>query len=139
MYKLRAMHVLFVCLHNAGRSQMSEALFDRATAGRHQARSAGTTPAESVHPAVIAVMNEIGIDLAARTPRLLTRELAQWADVVVTMGCGDQCPFVPGARYIDWDLPDPAGRPIDEVRDTRDEIDHRVQALIVELDTAATR
>jgi arsenate reductase (thioredoxin) len=139
MYKLRAMHVLFVCLHKAGRSQMSEALFDRATAGRHQARSAGTTPAESVHPAVIAVMNEIGIDLAARTPRLLTRELAQWADVVVTMGCGDQCPFVPGARYIDWDLPDPAGRPIDEVRDTRDEIDHRVQALIVELDTAATR
>jgi arsenate reductase len=138
MYKLRAVHVLFVCLHNAGRSQMSEALFDRAAAGRHQARSAGTTPAESVHPAVVVVMNEIGIDLSARIPRLLTRELAQWADVVVTMGCGDQCPFVPGARYIDWELPDPAGRPIDEVRDTRDEIDRRVQALIVELDTAAS-
>ncbi len=139
MDKLRAVHVLFVCLHNAGRSQMSEALFDRATAGRHQARSAGTTPAESVHPAVVVVMNEIGIDLSARTPQLLTRELAQWADVVVTMGCGDQCPFVPGVRYIDWELPDPAGRPIEEVRDTRDEIDRRVHALIVELDTTASR
>jgi arsenate reductase len=139
MDKLRAVHVLFVCLHNAGRSQMSEALFDRAAAGRHQTRSAGTTPADSVHPAVVVVMNEIGIDLSARTPQLLTRELAQWADVVVTMGCGDQCPFVPGARYIDWELPDPAGRPIEEVRDTRDEIDRRVHALIVELDTTANR
>jgi arsenate reductase (thioredoxin) len=132
-------HVLFVCLHNAGRSQMSEALFDRAAAGRHQARSAGTTPAESVHPAVIAVMNELGIDLSARIPQLLTRELAEWADVVVTMGCGDQCPFVPGARYIDWELPDPARRPIDEVRDTRDEIDRRVQRLLAELDTGTSR
>jgi arsenate reductase len=139
MYKLRAVHVLFVCLHNAGRSQMSEALFDRAAAGRHQTRSAGTTPAESVHPAVVAVMNEIGIDLSARIPQLLTRELAEWADVVVTMGCGDQCPFVPGARYIDWELPDPAGRPIDEVRDTRDEIDRHVQGLLAELDTTASR
>jgi len=132
-------HVLFVCLHNAGRSQMSQALFDRAAAGRHQTRSAGTTPAEAVHPAVLAVMNEIGIDLSTRTPQLLTRELAEWADVVVTMGCGDQCPFVPGARYIDWELPDPAGRPTEEVRDTRDEIDRRVQVLLAELDTAASR
>jgi arsenate reductase (thioredoxin) len=132
-------HVLFVCLHNAGRSQMSQALFDRAAAGRHQTRSAGTTPAEAVHPAVLAVMNEIGIDLSTRTPQLLTRELAEWADVVVTMGCGDQCPFVPGARYIDWELPDPAGRPTEEVRDTRDEIDRRVQRLLAELDTATSR
>ena len=84
-------------------------------------------------------MNEIGIDLSGRVPQLLTRELAEWADVVVTMGCGDQCPFVPGVRYIDWELPDPAGRPIDEVRDTRDEIDRRVQRLLAELDTAASR
>jgi arsenate reductase len=139
MYKLHAVHVLFVCLHNAGRSQMSEALFDRAAAGRHQTRSAGTTPAESVHPAVVAVMNEIGIDLSTRTPQLLTRELAEWADVVVTMGCGDQCPFVPGARYIDWELLDPAGRPTEEVRDTRDEIERRVQGLLAELDTTASR
>ena len=133
------MHVLFVCLHNAGRSQMSQALFDRAAGRRHQIRSAGTTPGESVHPAVVAVMNEIGIDLSARIPQLLTRELAEWADVVVTMGCGDQCPFVPGARYIDWELPDPAGRPIDEVRGIRDEIDRRVQGLLAELDAAASR
>ena len=84
-------------------------------------------------------MNEIGIDLSARISQLLTRELSQWADVVVTMGCGDQCPFVPGVRYLDWELPDPARRPIEEVRDTRDEIDHRVHALIVELDTTASR
>jgi arsenate reductase (thioredoxin) len=132
-------HVLFVCLHNAGRSQMSQALFDRAAAGRHQTRSAGTTPAQAVHPAVLAVMNEIGIDLSTRIPQLLTPELAEWADVVVTMGCGDQCPFVPGARYIDWELPDPAGRPTEEVRDTRDEIDRRVQRLLTELDAATSR
>ena len=84
-------------------------------------------------------MNELGIDLSARVPQLLTRELAQWADVVVTMGCGDQCPFVPGVRYIDWELPDPARRPIEEVRDTRDEIDRRVQGLLAELDSAASR
>jgi arsenate reductase (thioredoxin) len=131
--------VLFVCLHNAGRSQMSQALFDRAAAGSHQTRSAGTTPAQAVHPAVLAVMNEIGIDLSTRIPQLLTPELAEWADVVVTMGCGDQCPFVPGARYIDWELPDPAGRPTEEVRDTRDEIDRRVQRLLTELDAATSR
>src|ERR1039457_3363643 len=105
--------VLFVCLHNAGRSQMSQALFERAADGRHEARSAGTTPGDRVHPAVVAAMDELGLDLSGRTPQLLTRELAEWADVVVTMGCGDECPFVPGVRYVDWELPDPAGRPIE--------------------------
>jgi arsenate reductase (thioredoxin) len=125
---------LFVCLHNAGRSQISQALFERAADGRHAARSAGTTPAEHVHPEVVAVMRELGIDLAGRRPRLLTRELAEQADVVVTMGCGDACPYIPGKRYIDWDLPDPSGRPIAEVRATRDEIARRVDHLIDELD-----
>ncbi len=126
--------VLFVCLHNAGRSQMSQALFERASAGRHSAVSAGTTPAEHVHPEVVPVMNELGIDLADRRPQLLTRELAEQADVVVTMGCGDQCPYVPGKRYLDWELPDPKGRPIEEVRATRDEIDRRIRELLDELD-----
>ena len=125
--------VLFVCLHNAGRSQMSEALFERAAAGRHHALSAGTTPGERVHPEVVEVMRELGIDLADRTPRLLTGELAERADVVVTMGCGDECPFIPGKRYIDWDLPDPKGRPIAEVRATRDDIAALVSALVVDL------
>ena len=112
--------VLFVCLHNAGRSQMSQALFERAAAGRHTALSAGTTPAEHVHPEVVEVMNELGIDLSDRKPELLTRELAEQADMVMTMGCGDACPYIPGKRYIDWDLPDPKGRPTrGEVRATR--------------------
>src|SRR5437868_13568237 len=98
---------LFVCLHNAGRSQMSAALFGRAAGGRHQALSAGTTPGDRVHPEVVEVMRELGIDLAGRQPRLLTRELAEQADVVVTMGCGDSCPYIPGKRYVDWDLTDP--------------------------------
>jgi protein-tyrosine-phosphatase len=126
--------VLFVCLHNAGRSQMSQALFEQAAGDRHTAASAGTTPGERVHPEVVEVMRELGIDLADRRPQLLTRELAEHADVVVTMGCGDQCPYIPGKRYIDWDLPDPKGRPIDEVRATRDDIAQRVQALAAELD-----
>jgi protein-tyrosine-phosphatase len=126
--------VLFVCLHNAGRSQMSAALFERAAAGRHTAMSAGTTPAERVHPEVVEVMRELDIDLVDRRPRLLTRELAEQADVVVTMGCGDECPFIPGKRYLDWDLPDPAGRPPGEVRGTRDEIARRVRDLVAELD-----
>ena len=126
-------HVLFVCLHNAGRSQMSRALFDRAAAGAHEARSAGTTPAGHVHPEVVEVMDELRIDLRDQTPKLLTREMAEWADVVVTMGCGDECPFVPGVRYLDWDLDDPHGRDVDAVRVTRDEIDRRVRALIDEL------
>ena len=126
-------HVLFVCLHNAGRSQMSQALFERAGDGRHTAASAGTTPAQRVHPEVVEVMRELGIDLADRRPQLLTRELADEADVVVTMGCGDECPFIPGKRYIDWELQDPKGRPVDEVRATRDEIARRVQQLLTEL------
>ena len=126
---------LFVCLHNAGRSQMSAALFEREADGRHHAISAGTTPAEHVHPEVVEVMRELGIDLAERRPQLLTRELAEQADVVVTMGCGDACPYVPGKRYIDWDLADPAGRPLAEVRETRDEIASRVKALVRELDS----
>jgi arsenate reductase (thioredoxin) len=127
-------NVLFVCLQNAGRSQMSRALFERAAAGRHQSRSAGTTPAERVHPEVLTVMQEQGIDLSDRTPQLLTRELANWADVVVTMGCGDQCPFIPGTRYIDWELQDPARKPLAEVRATRDEIADRILDLLSELD-----
>jgi arsenate reductase (thioredoxin) len=126
--------VLFVCLHNAGRSQMSAALFERAAEGRHGAASAGTAPAKRIHPEVLEVMAEIGIDLSDRTPRELTRELAEAADVVVTMGCGDECPYVPGRRYIDWELPDPAGRPLEEVRATRDEIARRVGELVGELD-----
>jgi arsenate reductase (thioredoxin) len=126
--------VLFVCLHNAGRSQMSAALFERAAAGRHRALSAGTTPADRVHPEVVDVMRELGIDLADRTPRKLTNELAAQADVIVTMGCGDECPYIPGKRYVDWDLQDPKGRPVDEVRATRDDIAARVRALVDELD-----
>jgi arsenate reductase (thioredoxin) len=125
--------VLFVCLHNAGRSQMSAALLEREAAGRHTALSAGTTPEQHVHPEVVEVMRELDIDLSERTPRLLTRELAEQADLVVTMGCGDQCPFIPGKRYLDWDLPDPKGRPLTEVRTTRDRIARQVRALIDEL------
>jgi arsenate reductase len=128
------MNVLFVCLHNAGRSQMSAALFERAAKGRHHADSAGTTPGEHVHPEVVDVMREIGIDLAGATPRRLSTELAEHADVVVTMGCGDACPFIPGKRYIDWNLPDPKGRPLDEVRALRDDIERRVAELARELD-----
>jgi arsenate reductase (thioredoxin) len=125
---------LFVCLHNAGRSQMSQALFERAAEGRHRALSAGTTPADHVHPEVVEAMRELGIELADREPKLLTRELAEQADVVVTMGCGDECPYIPGRRYVDWDLEDPKGRPLDEVRATRDDIDRRVRQLVKELD-----
>ena len=129
-------HVLFVCLHNAGRSQMSAALFEQAAEGRHEASSAGTTPGEHVHPEVVEVMRERGVDLSARTPRKLTRELAQRADVVVTMGCGDECPYIPGRRYLDWELEDPKGRSVEEVRATREEIARRVSALVEELDAA---
>ena len=125
--------VLFVCLHNAGRSQMSKALFDRAAGSSHRAESAGTQPGERVHPEVVEVMNEIGIDVSGEVPKRLSRDQAEWADVVVTMGCGDECPYIPGKRYIDWDLEDPKGRPLDEVRRTRDEISKRVDALIAEL------
>src|SRR5438094_6627638 len=127
--------VLFVCLHNAGRSQMSRALFDQAAGGRHRALSAGSVadPDGRVHPEVVEVMREVGVDLAGIRPVRLTRALAEQADVVVTMGCGDACPYIPGKRYIDWDLPDPKGRPADEVRATRDEIARRVAQLLTEL------
>lgn len=125
---------LFVCLHNAGRSQMSAALLERASDGRHTALSAGTTPAERVHPEVLEAMREIDVDLSGRVPRKLTADLADRADVIVTMGCGDECPYIPGKRYVDWDLPDPKGRPIEEVRAIRDEIAARTRLLLAELD-----
>ncbi|HYF26211.1 MAG TPA: arsenate reductase ArsC [Baekduia sp.] len=127
---------LFVCLHNAGRSQMSAALFERAAGGRHRALSAGSVadPGGRVHPEVVEVMRELGVDLAARRPVRLSRELAEQADVVVTMGCGDACPYIPGKRYLEWELDDPKGRPVDEVRATRDEIARRVEELVAELD-----
>jgi len=122
--------VLFVCLHNAGRSQMSRALFERAAAGRHEAESAGTAPAERVHPEVVEVMRELDVDVGGQTPKKLTREMAERADVVVTMGCGDECPYIPGKRYLDWDLPDPKGLPVEQVRAVRDDIATRVGELI---------
>jgi protein-tyrosine-phosphatase len=113
---------------------MSEALFQRAADGRHEAHSAGTTPADRVHAGVVTVMREVDIDLSARTPRMLTTELAQWADVVITMGCGDACPVIPGKRYIDWDLPDPKDMRIDQVRALRNDISTRVIELMESLD-----
>jgi len=115
---------------------MSQALFELTATGRHTASSAGTTPAEHIHPEVVEVMGELGIDLSERQPQLLTSELAEQADVLVTMGCGDACPYIPGKRYLDWDLPDPKDRPLAEVRATRDEIAQRVRALVDELDAA---
>lgn len=128
--------VLFVCVQNAGRSQMSEALFKLAAEGRHQAASAGTAPAGQVHPEVVEAMREAGVDLGDRVPRRLTDGLARWADAIVTMGCGDECPYIPGKRYIDWELSDPRDLPL-EVRELRDEIEARVDALIGELDAGA--
>jgi arsenate reductase (thioredoxin) len=130
-------NALFVCLHNAGRSQMSEALFERAAGGRHAGRSAGTTPGERVHPEVVEAMAELGIDLGAHVPKPLQAADAEWADVVVTMGCGDECPYIPGRRYLDWDLPDPKDQPLEIVRATREEIAARVEALVAELDREA--
>ena len=126
-------NVLFVCLHNAGRSQISQALFERAAEGAHEARSAGTRPGDRVHPEVVEVMREVGIDLSSRTPQRLTDELTGWADVVVTMGCGDTCPYFPGKRYEDWVLTDPAGQSLDVVRAVRDDIRARIEKLADEL------
>jgi protein-tyrosine-phosphatase len=127
--------VLFVCIHNAGRSQMAAALLTRYAGDRIVVRSAGTTPADSVNPVVVAAMNEIGIDLRANgaTPKKLTDAAVQASDVVITMGCGDECPFYPGKVYLDWELDDPAGKTLEEVRPIRDEIDRRVQDLVVQL------
>jgi len=125
-------NVLFVCVQNAGRSQIAEALFRAKANGAHESRSAGSEPAEHVHPNVATVMPE----LAGRVPRKLERADAEWADVVVTMGCGDACPFIPGKRYVDWALDDPAGRSIEETQRIRDEIDRRVGRLLVQLQSA---
>ncbi len=127
------MNVLFVCVQNAGRSQIAEALFTRAAGGAHAARSVGSAPAERVHPNVVAAMRELGIDLDGRVPQKLDRADAEWADVVVTMGCGDACPYVPGKRYLDWELPDPAGRDLARTRVIRDEVAARVDRLLEEL------
>ncbi|WP_344265942.1 arsenate reductase ArsC [Actinomadura napierensis] len=125
--------VLFVCVHNAGRSQMAAALLDHHAAGRVRVRSAGSAPADAITPAVAEVMAELGLDLAGQVPKPLTGEAVQAADVVITMGCGDACPVFPGKRYLDWQLPDPAGRPAEQIRPIRDEIDVRVRALLAEL------
>jgi arsenate reductase len=129
--------VLFLCVHNAGRSQMAAALMERHAGDRVRVRSAGSEPGERINPAVADAMAEIGIDVAGRTPRRLTDEDGLRADVIVTMGCGDACPVYPGKRYLDWEVPDPAGRSLDEVRPIRDEIDRRVRALLDELVAAA--
>jgi protein-tyrosine-phosphatase len=117
---------LFVCVHNAGRSQMSAAFWERLGG---PARSAGSEPAERVHPEVVAAMHEVGLDVSDRRPHLLDREDAAWAEIVVTMGCGDACPYVPGRRYVDWELDDPAGQGLEAVRAIRDEIERRVTEL----------
>ncbi|GAA1883448.1 arsenate reductase ArsC [Lapillicoccus jejuensis] len=125
--------VLFVCVHNAGRSQMAAALLEHHAEGRVQVRSAGSTPADEVNPAVVEVMGELGIDLTTEVPKRLTDGAVHGADVVITMGCGDACPIYPGKRYLDWALDDPAGLPVDRVRPIRDEIDRRVRDLLAEL------
>jgi len=125
--------VLFVCVHNAGRSQMAAGLLDHHAQGRVRVRSAGSAPADEINPAVITVMDEVGVDLSKEFPKPLTTEAVQAADVVITMGCGDACPIFPGKRYLDWELPDPSGRPVAEVRPIRDEIDTRVRELLAEL------
>ena len=129
--------VLFVCIHNAGRSQMAAALLDHHGAGRVRVRSAGSEPAENVNPAVVQAMGELGVDLSKEFPKPLTDDAVQAADVVITMGCGDACPFYPGKRYLDWELADPAGKSVDEVRPVRDEIDRRVRELLAELTAPA--
>jgi arsenate reductase (thioredoxin) len=125
--------VLFVCVHNAGRSQMAAALLNRLAGDRIEVRSAGTEPADQINPAAIAAMAELGIDIATATPKILTSDAVQTSDVVITMGCGDACPYFPGVSYRDWKLPDPAGQPLATVRAIRDNIADRVQALISEL------
>lgn len=126
--------VLFLCIHNAGRSQMALGWFERLAAGRARAGSGGSEPAASVNPMAVAVMAEVGIDITHETPRRWDDEMLSGADVVVTMGCGDTCPVVPGKRYEDWPLEDPAGKDLDTVRRIRDEIEEHVEALLSELD-----
>ncbi|KAB1643176.1 arsenate reductase ArsC [Gulosibacter chungangensis] len=125
--------VLFVCVHNAGRSQMAAGWLRHLAGDRIEVRSAGSMPAEQINPVAVAAMHEVGIDITAEQPKILTTDAVQDSDVVVTMGCGDACPFFPGTRYEDWKLDDPAGQGIDAVRLIRDEIKARVEALITEL------
>ncbi len=129
--------VLFVCTHNAGRSQMAAALLDRQGAGRVRVRSAGSQPTSQLNPAVVQAMAEIGLDISRELPKRLMTDQVRAADIVITMGCGDACPVFPGKHYLDWDLPDPAGLELDAVRPIRDEISRRVRALIEELDEPA--
>jgi protein-tyrosine-phosphatase len=129
--------VLFVCVHNAGRSQMAAALLDHHANGTVVVRSAGSAPADEVNPAVVAAMAELGIDISREMPKPLTDDAVSTSDVVITMGCRDACPFFPGKRYLDWKLDDPAGQGIDAVRSIRDEIDRRVRALLAELTPTA--
>ncbi len=129
--------VLFVCIHNAGRSQMAAALLHERSAGAVVVRSAGSAPASEINPTVVAAMAEVGIDLSREAPKPLTEQTLRSADVVVTMGCGDSCPIFPGKRYLDWDLDDPAGKSLPEVRAIRNEIDARVRHLIADLAPAA--
>lgn len=130
--------VLFVCVHNAGRSQMSAAFLTHLSSGKVEVRSAGSEPADRVNPAAVEAMAEVGIDIAAETPKILTDDAVRASDVVVTMGCGDTCPFYPGKRYEDWVLDDPAGKGVEAVRPIRDQIKTRVQALIAELLPSST-
>jgi arsenate reductase (thioredoxin) len=130
--------VLFVCVHNAGRSQMAAALLAYLARDRIEVRSAGTEPAEQINPVAVAAMAELGIDITAARPKVLTGDAVQTSDVVITMGCGGTCPYFPGVSYRDWKLDDPAGQPLDAVRAIRDEIADRVQALIIELAPTAT-
>ncbi len=127
------LEVLFVCTHNAGRSQMAAALLDRAATGRVRVTSAGSQPADQLNPVVVQAMTEIGLDISREFPKPLTTDKVQAADVVITMGCGDACPVYPGRRYLDWDLPDPAGLDLTAVRPIRDEIKQRVSVLLNEL------
>jgi protein-tyrosine-phosphatase len=126
--------VLFMCVHNAGRSQMALGWFTHLANGRAIAWSGGSEPADAVNPAAVEAMAEVGIDITGEYPKPWTEEVVRRADVVVTMGCGDSCPYIPGKRYLDWDLPDPKGQPLETVRATREEIEQRVQALLEELD-----
>ncbi|MGW8555136.1 arsenate reductase ArsC [Streptomyces tubercidicus] len=125
--------VLFVCVHNAGRSQMAAAFLTHLAGDRVQVRSAGAAPADSVNPAVVAAMAEVGIDVSAEVPKVLTVEAVQASDVVITMGCGDTCPVFPGKRYLDWQLPDPAGQGVEAVRPIRDDIEQRIRELLDEI------
>ncbi|MEX0172125.1 arsenate reductase ArsC [Streptomyces sp. LMG1-1-1.1] len=125
--------VLFVCVHNAGRSQMAAAFLTHLGGDRVQVRSAGSAPASAVNPAVVEAMRESGIDVSAETPKVLTSEAVQSSDVVITMGCGDACPYFPGKRYLDWSLEDPAGQGVAAVRPIRDEIEGRIRGLLTEL------